>query len=86
MSELEVGKLCLPVFASGYTTDKANFLPCFIPDMSLIHLIPLPSPMSPQTSAESCALLDIAENLKPTLLSVGTVCMLSGGVIDPAAD
>ena len=86
MSELEMGKLCLPVFPSGYTTDKANFLPCFIPDMLLIHLIPLYGPTSPQTSAESRTLLDIAENLKPTLLSVDNVCILSGGVIHPAAD
>lgn len=71
MSELEVGKLCLPVFASGYTTDEANFLPCLIPDMSLIHLVPFPGPTSPQTSADSCTSLDIAENLKPTLLSSG---------------
>ena len=60
MSDLEMDKLSLPAFPSGYTADKANFLPCFIPNMSLIHLIPLPGPTSPQTSAESRALLDIA--------------------------
>lgn len=86
MSELEMGKLCLPVFPSGYTTDKANFLPCFIPGMSLSHLIPLRGPTSPQTSAESHTFLDIAENLKPTLLSVDNVCILSARVIHPAAD
>lgn len=81
-----MGKLCLPVFPSRYATDKANFLPCFIPDMSLIHLITLSGPTSPPTSAESHALLDKAENVKPTLLSVANVCILSGAVIHPSAD
>lgn len=86
MSILEMGELRLPVFPSGYTTDKTNFLPSFIPDMSLIHLIPLPGPTSPQTSAEAHTLWSIAENLKPTPLAVGDAFMLSGGVIHPAAD
>lgn len=86
MSELEMVKLCLPVLPSGYTTDEANFLPCFIPDMSLtsfLYLDPCPHQLVLNLLP---AFFDIAENLKPTLLSVNNVCLLSGGGIHPAVD